>query len=1125
MKILTGWALIITLSCACATDAEQHVPTRDRDAAAATKDTVKPGVVVMTAAKGSESDKAGLQEGDILLGWSRGEHHGTIESPFDVLSLEAEERVLGRLVIAGLRGTEPHEWVMGEDVWRLRTRPNFPEPILALYRGSTEPIKAGKLKEAVEAWRGVAGPNPAAWLMSWLFLDAALALTTARDWEQSDEAFQQSVKAAAGARPEVAAFILRAWGFSYQSRSNWSRAEECYRQAIDRGRQARGDSLSVALNLSALGVVARYQSHHSLAEQLLHEALAIQERLAPGSLDVASTSTNLGLVANDRGDTARAEQYWERGLQVTRRLAYGGPTYVSNLINLGSVARQRGEMAKAAGYYREAVQFAEKLAEHKRALAFAYAGLGLVALHSGDIVQAEEYYNHTLAIEQELSPESLDMASTLVNLGEIAQETGDLKKAEERLIRSLSIREKLAPDTIFLATSLAAIASLERKNGSFEKAAQHLQRALGLQQKLAPGGAQNAEALAAMGQIDRDRGRPDEAEENFRKALAIWDRIAPGSKYQAETLGELANVSMLQGKLEAAADLYEKCLKALENQTTRLGGGNELRSGFRAIHAAYYRNYAGLLIAQGEPALAFDVLERARARTLLETLAVAHADIRKGVAPELLARERSLQADIDAASERRIRVLSGKHADEQTRDIEKHISDLLAQYQDVEGQIRTASPSYAQLTHPQPLKAAEVQHQLLDSGTLLLEYSLGEERSYVFAVTPDSLTVFAMPPRTEIENAARRVYDLLTARNRQAQVSGSAVSAEAEYVRALDRLSRMVLGPVAAQLKGRRLLIVADGALQYIPFAVLPEPASASSRSASATPLMINHEIVSLPSASVLAVLRQQEAGRQHAPRAVAVLADPVFEKQDPRVIGAGDSKTELLPPTPARDRDPQFDADRLSSDLLTRSANDLGLNRGGQIQLPRLFFSRQEAEAIRAVTPRRDMKSQMDFDATRAAAMSPDLSQYRIVHFATHGLLNNEHPELSGLIFSLVDKSGQPQNGFLRLEDIYNLSLPADLVVLSACETGLGKEIRGEGLIGLTRGFMYAGASRVVASLWKVSDLATARLMARFYSAMEKDGMPPAPALRAAQISLWKQKRWHSPYYWAAFQIQGEWK
>jgi CHAT domain-containing protein len=166
-----------------------------------------------------------------------------------------------------------------------------------------------------------------------------------------------------------------------------------------------------------------------------------------------------------------------------------------------------------------------------------------------------------------------------------------------------------------------------------------------------------------------------------------------------------------------------------------------------------------------------------------------------------------------------------------------------------------------------------------------------------------------------------------------------------------------------------------------------------------------------------------------------------------------------------------------------------------------------------------------LDFKANRVTATSSELSQYRIVHIATHGLLNSEHPELSGIVLSLVDEQGRPQDGFLRLHEIYNLNLPAELVVLSACRTALGKEIKGEGLVGLTRGFMYAGAARVMASLWKVQDDATAELMKRFYRGVLKDGMRPAAALRAAQVEMWKSKQWRSPYYWAAFVLQGEWK
>ncbi len=435
----------------------------------------------------------------------------------------------------------------------------------------------------------------------------------------------------------------------------------------------------------------------------------------------------------------------------------------------------------------------------------------------------------------------------------------------------------------------------------------------------------------------------------------------------------------------------------------------------------------------------------------------------------------------------------------------------------------------------------------------MLEYSLGEDRSFVFAVTPTSLQAFELPKRAEVERAARRVYDLLTARNHsvkgetEEQARKRWTQAEEAYPKAAEELSRMILGPVAAQLsggpamnvaeaksggvsgrvQGRRLLVVADGALQYIPFAVLPVPEKnpTASGGPQQVPLMVSQEIVNLPSASVLAVLRQEAKGRKPAPKAVAVLADPVFDQQDSRL--AANAKpaaayAQMASAATTRGTEPQ---DSTAAHLLTRSAADLGLSRDGKLSLPRLLFSRQEAEAIRAVTPSGQIKEAVDFEASRTTALSAELRNYRIVHFATHGLINSEHPELSGLVFSLVDEKGQPQDGFLQLQDIYNMDLPADLVVLSACETGLGKEINGEGLIGLTRGFMYAGASRVVASLWNVSDAATASLMAEFYRAMEKDHMPPAAALRAAQIHMWRQKRWTSPYYWAAFQIQGEWK
>jgi CHAT domain-containing protein len=299
------------------------------------------------------------------------------------------------------------------------------------------------------------------------------------------------------------------------------------------------------------------------------------------------------------------------------------------------------------------------------------------------------------------------------------------------------------------------------------------------------------------------------------------------------------------------------------------------------------------------------------------------------------------------------------------------------------------------------------------------------------------------------------------------------------------------------------LLIVADGALQYLPFAAVPDPAD------DRRPLVVHHEIVNAPSASTLAALRRENSSRKPAPKVLAVLADPVFSPDDSRINRSPNQ--------------PEVAGTRDADQPLDRSVNDVGL---AGPRLARLPGTRREAAGIVSLLPETERRQALDFDASRATLMSQDLGQYRILHLATHGLLNSAHPELSGIVLSLVDRQGQPQDGFMRLHEIYNLKLSADLVVLSACQTGLGKDIRGEGLVGLTRGFMYAGAPRVVASLWKVDDRATAELMKQFYSAMlGKDALRPAAALRAAQIQMSKTKGFEDPYYWAAFTLQGEWR
>jgi CHAT domain-containing protein len=384
---------------------------------------------------------------------------------------------------------------------------------------------------------------------------------------------------------------------------------------------------------------------------------------------------------------------------------------------------------------------------------------------------------------------------------------------------------------------------------------------------------------------------------------------------------------------------------------------------------------------------------------------------------------------------------------------------------------------------------------------LLLEYSLGEERSYLWAVTRNSFSSYELFSRAVIEAAARRCYLLLTARNQYVKFETAdekrerVRKADAEYPNAAAALSDMLLGPVAAQLGRKRLLVVPDGALEYLPFAALTVPGA--SRSAGFVPLMVQYEVTSIPSASTLAVLRQELKGRAPAEKVVAVFADPVFDKSDERVTGN-----------------------------MSRVA---GGHHGAPVvdevvALQRLPYTRQEAEAILALAPSTGRKAALGFEANRAAAMSDDLIKYRIIHFATHSILDSTHPELSGIALSMLDRQAKPQNGFLRAHEIFNLRLGAELVVLSGCRTGFGKQVKGEGVYGMTRGFMYAGSKRVVVSLWDVQDQATARLMSDFYRGLLGPKRPStAAALRAAQIAIWREGRWSAPYYWAGFVLQGE--
>ncbi len=598
-----------------------------------------------------------------------------------------------------------------------------------------------------------------------------------------------------------------------------------------------------------------------------------------------------------------------------------------------------------------------------------------------------------------------------------------------------------------------------------------------------------AEGLNGIGKIYKELGDNKQSFNNLSQALAIY-RSANNKIAQPDILFDLAFIYRSESKLDKALTEIDSAIKIIEGLRTKIISP-DLRISYFASVQKYYRLKIDLLMQlhQQKPNTGYDTRaieasESARARGLLDLLIEAKADIKQGVDPQLLAQERAIQSKLDAAEKRRISILNKQGT--LPPEFEQEYNRLNQQYEQNKDQIRLKSPRYAAITQPKPLKFAQIQ-QLLDDKTILLEYSLGENQSYLWLVTKNRIDSYQLPKSAEIKNIVDKYLPILTSKS-------GYTTAKIQIEKIAPQLKAILPDAVANKLTNKRLVIVADGALQYLPFGSLPTGADNQ-------PLLLTNEVINLPSASTLGILREQNL-RSQAAKTVAVFADPVFASDDARLTNKPAKTTELS--------------------TETRSLQSAARENG--IKFSRLTNTKKEAETILQLSGDRG-KLNLDFDANLVNATNSDLVNYRIVHFATHGIMDGIDPKRSGVVLSLFNKQGRADNGYLRLPNIFNLKLDADLVVLSACQTGIGKEIQGEGLVGLTRGFMYAGTPRVVVSLWNVDDEATSILMGNFYTGILKQGLTPAAALRQAQQTMMRDPKYQSPYYWAAFTLQGEWQ
>jgi CHAT domain-containing protein/predicted negative regulator of RcsB-dependent stress response len=827
---------------------------------------------------------------------------------------------------------------------------------------------------------------------------------------------------------------------------------------------------------------------------------------------------NLGYSYSDLGNPQAAADYFQRSLALWQSINEARGTALAQTA-LGGTYSTLGEGQLALNLHKQAVEHFRAIG-NKQGEAAARNGVAGAYQDLNEYQDAFDNYFEALRLYEAIGNRHFTALNKFL-VGRVLYRRGETERALTYYRESLYLSRDLG-ERVVEAHALKGLATIYFSRGDAAQALTQFEAALNIYRQV---GNRRSEgyALNDIGHIYASSGNVSQALAKYAEALPIMRQISD-RRGQALTLFNTAKAELGRGNLTTALSLTEESIDISESLRTKIRN-SQLRTSYFASVYQQYELYIHLLMRlhaqqpdKGFAAAALAASERARARSLLDSLFEDKIEPGKGLSTDLLPKEQELLRRLDEKAEYQTRLLSRKHTDEEAEQVAQELRALTIEYQDVRSKLREQSPRLATLTQPGRLRAEDIQGIIKDDDTLLLEFALGEERSYLWIVSRHAIASYELPGRSTIEELSHRTYELLTARQLRVAQSlpvdeATMKESDAEYWRQSAALSTMLLGPASGLLGSKRLLIVSDGFLKYIPFEALPVPnQSPVGTSAEGLELLFfNHEIVGLPSALTLAAIRDERPTADTVTKTVVVIADPVFERDDPRVVASGSESV-------ARAKE-EGDALYLAGALRDFTGQD------GQPLIARLPSTLREAKAIMAVTPPDEGTTVIGFAATKERIVSDELRVYRIVHFATHGLLNNESPGLSGIILSLVDEQGKSRAGFLRLHDIYNMNLSADLVVLSACRTGLGRNVQGEGVVGLTSGFMYAGAKSVIASLWKVDDDATAELMSHFYAAMLKDGLPPAAALKTAKREMWKQGRWRAPFYWAAFTLQGEYK
>ena len=928
---------------------------------------------------------------------------------------------------------------------------------------STLLVAAGKLRRAHDIKKAIPALNEAGHLQLNLFLKQEAQST----FQQSLDLLDQSID------PSTTVDTLNGLALAYLAVNKYKEAQPL----LDRARKISGQNNYPAGKAEALLLLSECQNedNHVEAAKTAGEALRLWQSIG-NNLGVVRSHLDIGNYYLAQSNLVQAAQEYQSALDLATEI--GDRTRQAEaLVYLGYVEFRKGAWQEVFSFMTKAEELIDNDAEPylmgriSTGIAEAFIETGMPEVGLQKYEEALEYFSRTQ------TPRPVVYAKWGIARAQFFQ--GKYPEA-------LTILQKTLPDAEYyelrsvVAQCHEYLGQIYAAMNDQVKALEHFETALGLYEDLV-NPMEKARVWALIGKGYQTQGKLDEAEKLYQQALQTFDRLNDHIDRSA-TLFAMGGIETKRGNFKAAESYFQQSIETTES-VRRRSTTRDLTAAFSDTVHDLYLQYIQCLMGRNDrqaTVKAFEISELSRARSLAEFLRNTETNLLAGLDPELANHEKSLRHLMQAKENDRVALISRKVPDKAALEkLDAELAPLEEQYKSLSATISRRYPAYDQITRPRGWDLSRIQNEVINDDTVLLEYILGADKSYVWAITRDSFTAHEITG--DVGKVAETVYNLS---------KDPAKGNQNQLTEATRELSQMVLSPVAGQLNKQRIIVIADGALHYIPFQMLPSPLSG------AEPLVAQHDIINAPSASILGELREEVAGRGVRSKVLAAFGNPAFG-----------------PAQQSANASHQLRGIDLSGDNFDLSS------------LGQLFFAEREINSLREIATPAATFTATGFAANRKQLFSMDFSQYAILHFATHGLLDPTRPEHSGILLSTIDDQGKKQEGFITLQDVYTLRAPVDLVVLSACRTGLGREIRGEGLVGLTRGFMYAGATTVVASLWKVDDEATSELMKRFYTEMLQNRKTPDEALRIAQNIIRQNPRWSAPHYWAGFTLQGEYQ